>query len=1327
MSKTINKERRQGKGKHFVPGLHGFGSFIQCLTKFQCSMKKLFLLTAFSVLCCGSVFAQTTWVAFTSPSPQAADISLIESDNVLVEFSVDVFGMYKKDTTVSNMSFQRINTPGGTVTVSVGEPEMPYIRQLIAIPHCDDVSLTVNVTGSTSFTNYNIYPAPELVEVIHPDSSVSLEESFVYDSIAYQKNQNYPQVTAEIVSTGYLRDQMYAEVFIYPVQFNPVSGNLQVNTSYALTLSFTNPSGPVNENVGIFNNVATNVFLNYVSSGITAKINDRPGHTGSIEWIELTQQSQASEIVADYLIITDSIFWDPSGQITDLLKIVQHRAEYNGFDIAIVKVEQVMDIFNTPGEDYEYERAIRRFIKAVFDNDNANNTYDGKLGYVLLVGGAIHQGSDHWVPPSYENIDPEIFSDFGPNDYYYSCITQNLALDYDVFGDLFIGRISVYNNDELANNAEKILYFEKEADFGNWRKNAGFTRLEDSEYVDNINTMYQILDNYINPPYSMKLFDTDSLPLGGKTEPFINEFNEGRLAMFYFGHSNINEYPYDAQYPSHCTDAYMMNNLQNCKKNPFVLNFSCLSGNFIGQNPCLMENLINTSNESGYLCGMAAPVPIGISYLRNNVPNNPPHHIIEGRIPYSIWNNLSHITGEFILESKCYTSRRLERFKLNYFGDPALNLMAEGFKITGDFSFECGTEISSEIFVREGATLTIPGCSLSFVDNGKLIIDHGATLKIYSFAVISGINPQNAIEVYGNIEFIHENQGDIEFTAPDGHSWHGLIISNHSIDLDVSALLTFKNCNFICRSESLNLAPYAGLNQFNNSYFEFSHGSLVLSNANFTNSSILVLSPDNHESSVEISNCEFNNEFNVFLSTIFIERYMQYDIHENDIYFSDGDGITIFNCGGITDYNYPNGITNNVIEYTGSSPDLHKGIKVYRSVADISLNEIINADYGIVGMNNSSITITGDESATTYDETQQIVNNDSYQMHFTNNSFPEEIKFNIIGNGDNPAPLIFTNCKPPAGNKLDVTLNCWDAHFSPGDDLLPANAYEWTPDWCPATTASSTTNSGDIVLYESAMQKIESGDYIGAETDLREIISDYPETGTAVNALKQLYELEGVATQDYQALKTYYQSEPNLQNNNNLGKLAAWMVSYCDVKLEAYQDAIDWYDNVIDTTSSEEDSTFAAIDMGDAYLTMGGGMKSTVSCKHSQFLFDSQKAFEINREYLINELLKSQKAGEQDNSDLPGEDENQLAVLHQNVPNPFNSTTTIKVELHKACNIELDVLDMHGKKVLTLAKAYFEKDIHTFVVSLNEFTKGMYFYSLKVNDVIIDTKKMIIQ
>ncbi len=172
------------------------------------------------------VSGQSQWVPFTSPTPQNVEVSLIESDNASVEFNVSVGGMYEFDTTVLSTTFDRVSIPGAGSGTTIGSPEMPFVRQLIAIPECDDVSLSINVTGTLNFSNYNIYPAPDYVEVYSPDSILILEESFSYDTNAYQQNQNYPTISAEIKSTGYFRDQKYAEVYIYPLQFNPVTGNL---------------------------------------------------------------------------------------------------------------------------------------------------------------------------------------------------------------------------------------------------------------------------------------------------------------------------------------------------------------------------------------------------------------------------------------------------------------------------------------------------------------------------------------------------------------------------------------------------------------------------------------------------------------------------------------------------------------------------------------------------------------------------------------------------------------------------------------------------------------------------------------------------------------------------------------------------------------------------------------------------------------------------------------------------------------------------------------------------------------------------------------------
>jgi hypothetical protein len=186
------------------------------------------------------------------------------------------------------------------------------------------------------------------------------------------------------------------------------------------------------------------------------------------------------------------------------------------------------------------------------------------------------------------------------------------------------------------------------------------------------------------------------------------------------------------------------------------------------------------------------------------------------------------------------------------------------------------------------------------------------------------------------------------------------------------------------------------------------------------------------------------------------------------------------------------------------------------------------------------------------------------------------------------------------------------------------------------------------------------------------------------------------------------------------------MISYCNVELGEYQLAIDWYDNVIDTTTSEADSTFAAIDMGEAALAAGNGNKGMVSCKHGQFIFDTRKAFELNRDYLIDELLKSGKPGEQEDQENIGNDQFRIAHLNQNVPNPFTSTTSIIVELYEACFLELELFDMHGKKVVTLAKGKFVEDAYTFILNNSSLHEGVYFYSLTINGIKLDTKKMVL-
>jgi len=435
---------------------------------------KYLLVLTFSLLFFTHSFGQGVWVPFNSQTPEDISVEITESDNISVQYDISIPGMYRSDTTVSNTTFNRIQLAGYNSSITVGQPEIPYVKHLIAIPECDEVTLSFTVTSNSTLNEYFIYPSPDFEEVVLPDSNSVVQEVFAYDSAAYQQNQNFPLLEAEIISTGYFRDQKYAEVCVYPIQFNPTSGILSLNTNYELTLTFTNPSGPVNVNTGIFNNVATNVFLNYESSGISASINDRSDKTGNVSWIELISTAQASTIVADYLIITDGVFWDPFGYNCDLLELAKHRSTYNGFDVAIVRVEEIMSLFYTAmTEPYEKEIAIRKFITAVYEGANANNTYDGKLGYVLLVGDAI-KGEAYGIPASYDqNPGTTFFGDPYPSDYYYSCLTEYQPDLNDAYGDVFIGRFCCDEITQLNNIVQKTIFYETEFNNLAWKKNIG--------------------------------------------------------------------------------------------------------------------------------------------------------------------------------------------------------------------------------------------------------------------------------------------------------------------------------------------------------------------------------------------------------------------------------------------------------------------------------------------------------------------------------------------------------------------------------------------------------------------------------------------------------------------------------------------------------------------------------------------------------------------------------------------------------------------------------------------------------------------------------------
>lgn len=88
-------------------------------------------------------------------------------------------------------------------------------------------------------------------------------------------------------------------------------------------------------------------------------------------------------------------------------------------------------------------------------------------------------------------------------------------------------------------------------------------------------------------------------------------------------------------------------------------------------------------------------------------------------------------------------------------------------------------------------------------------------------------------------------------------------------------------------------------------------------------------------------------------------------------------------------------------------------------------------------------------------------------------------------------------------------------------------------------------------------------------------------------------------------------------------------------------------------------------------------------------------------------------------------------LLFQNYPNPFNPKTKLKFQIKNNCNVVLNVFDVLGKEVATLVSeklktGIYEVEFPEALLSKNKLSSGIYFYSLYIDNRLVDTKKMVL-
>ena len=162
------------------------------------------------------------------------------------------------------------------IRMKPGEPQIPVYGSLFGISSLDNVSLQILDAEYETLRGYRIPPAPPFP--VNKDHYLDVQgdastENYPNppanerDERLYARDAFYPGVLAEVGHTGHLRDQPVAQAQWYPLQYNPVTGDVRFYRRIRARITWNSPLRQKRHRRAIkvphFENLLKNVLVNY--------------------------------------------------------------------------------------------------------------------------------------------------------------------------------------------------------------------------------------------------------------------------------------------------------------------------------------------------------------------------------------------------------------------------------------------------------------------------------------------------------------------------------------------------------------------------------------------------------------------------------------------------------------------------------------------------------------------------------------------------------------------------------------------------------------------------------------------------------------------------------------------------------------------------------------------------------------------------------------------------------------------------------------------------------------------------------------------------------
>ncbi|KYK34048.1 MAG: hypothetical protein AYK22_01030 [Thermoplasmatales archaeon SG8-52-3] len=493
------------------------------------NVKKI-LVFSIVMLLVGAVFIPYTSGEKYFRNNEIVIINVSQYDDT-TDINYEINGFSKSPIIINDIEYSKILIGEESNLLLTGKPDIPNICRSILIP--DTAKMRIEVIDS-SYIEYNdVLIAPskgDLPRSVDPD-----EIPYEFDEV-YNVDEWYPGDIAKLREPYILRDYRSQVVEIYPIQYNPVKKLMRFYTDIEVKV-FKNGIDNINiisrDNLpdsidADFKLIYKNHFINFGKSERYDPVSEQ----------------------GNMLIITYDSFWN------SMIPYFQWK-NMKGIPTEMVNVSSIGDA-----------NAIKNYI--------ANYYNDYGLTYVLLVGDAAQVPTLYISQYSSSATDPS-----------YSYIVGN-----DNYQDLFIGRFSAQNIEQLETQIERSLEYEKypQQDAEWYQKGIGIASNQgpgddgeyDDEHIDNIREdllayTYTEVDQIYDPQGTSSMV-TDAL-------------NEGRSTINYCGHGS------PTSWGSTGFNNNDINNLENDNMLPFISSVACNNGEFDNYDACFAEAWLRATNN----------------------------------------------------------------------------------------------------------------------------------------------------------------------------------------------------------------------------------------------------------------------------------------------------------------------------------------------------------------------------------------------------------------------------------------------------------------------------------------------------------------------------------------------------------------------------------------------------------------------------------------------------------------------------------------------------------------------------------------------------------